>query len=49
MGLTPGVELTVLQASKGPILVAVRGARVAIGQEMAAAMTVKPDGTGVPA
>ena len=41
LGLTPGVELTVLQASKGPMVVAVRGARVAVGQAMAAAMRVE--------
>lgn len=46
MGLTPGVVVTVLQTSKGPILVAVRGARVAVGQTMAAAMRVAPDGAG---
>ena len=44
LGLTPGVVLTVLQTSKGPILVAVRGARVAVGQEMAAAMLVVSGG-----
>jgi Fe2+ transport system protein FeoA len=44
LGLTPGVALTVLQTSKGPILVAVRGARVAVGQEMAAAMRVVSNG-----
>jgi len=46
MGLTPGVAVTVLQTSKGPILVAVRGARVAVGQTMAAGITVAPDGAG---
>ncbi len=46
MGLTPGVVVTVLQTSKGPILVAVRGARVAVGQTMAGAMRVTPDGAG---
>ena len=44
MGLTPGVAVTVLQTSKGPILVAVRGARVAVGQEMAGVMRIVPDG-----
>ena len=46
MGLTPGVEVTVLQTSKGPILVAVRGARVAVGQEMAGVMRIVPNGQG---
>lgn len=42
LGLTPGVELTVLQVTKGPILVSVRGARVAVGHEMAVSMRVEP-------
>lgn len=46
MGLTPGVALTVLQTSRGPILVSVRGARVAVGQQMATAMHVASEGTG---
>ncbi len=46
MGLTPGVEVTVLQTSKGPILVAVRGARVAVGQEMAGVMRIVANGQG---
>ncbi len=49
LGLTPGVEVTVLQTSKGPILVAVRGARVAVGQEMATAIRVATNGLGAPA
>lgn len=44
MGLTPGVEVTVLQTSKGPVLVAVRGARVAVGQEVATSMRVIASG-----
>lgn len=48
MGLTPGVAMTVLQASRGPILVAVRGARVAVGQTMAAAIRVARDEVGTP-
>lgn len=47
LGLTPGVALTVLQTSKGPILVAVRGARVAVGQETAAVIRVTADGDGL--
>ncbi|MDH3260909.1 MAG: ferrous iron transport protein A [Acidimicrobiia bacterium] len=46
MGLTPGVALTVLQTSKGPVLVAVRGARVAVGRKMATTMRVVSNGTG---
>jgi Fe2+ transport system protein FeoA len=40
LGLTPGVEVTVLQATRGPVLIAVRGARVAVGRAMASAMRV---------
>ena len=47
MGLTPGVAVTVLQTSKGPILVAVRGARVAVGHITAAVIRVAPDQAGV--
>jgi len=42
LGLTPGVEVTVLQATRGPVLIAVRGARVAVGRAMASAMRVVP-------
>jgi len=36
LGLTPGVEFEVLQAKgKGPILLAVRGSRIALGRGMA--------------
>lgn len=45
LGLTPGVELTVLQTSKGPTLISVRGSRVAIGNAMAARIEVEPNGT----
>ncbi len=39
MGLTPGVELTVIQKS-GPLLIAVRDSRIAIGRGMACKMQV---------
>lgn len=42
LGLTPGVTLTVVQAAGGPLLVAVRGARVAIGRELAEQIEVAP-------
>lgn len=35
LGLTPGVELRVVQDSGGPMLVSVRGSRVALGRELA--------------
>lgn len=42
LGLTPGVEVTVVQHNGGPLLVAVRDSRVAIGQGMAHKMRVIP-------
>lgn len=35
LGLTPGVEMGVLQATGGPSLVLVRGSRVAVDRSMA--------------
>lgn len=35
LGLTPGVELQVVHDAGGPVLVAVRGSRVALGRELA--------------
>lgn len=35
LGLTPGVELQVVHDAGGPLLVAVRGSRVALGRELA--------------
>jgi Fe2+ transport system protein FeoA len=35
MGLTPGVEITILQDSGGPLLLAVRDSRIALGRGMA--------------
>ncbi len=40
LGLTAGVEITVVQHNGGPLLVAVRDSRVAIGQGMAHKMRV---------
>lgn len=40
LGLTPGVELTIIQDS-GPLLLAVRDSRVAIGRGMAHKMQVE--------
>ena len=39
LGLTPGVELTIIQDS-GPLLLAVRDSRVAVGRGMAHKMQV---------
>lgn len=42
LGLTPGVELTVVQDAGGPLLVAVRGSRIAIGRGIAHLVQVVP-------
>lgn len=42
LGLTPGVELRVLRDAGGPLLLAVRDARLALGRGMAAKVIVKP-------
>jgi Fe2+ transport system protein FeoA len=42
LGLTPGVELTVVQDAGGPLLVAVRGSRIAIGRGIAHLVQVAP-------
>jgi Fe2+ transport system protein FeoA len=41
LGLTPGVELAVLQANNGPLLLSVRGSRIAIGNGMAKKISVE--------
>lgn len=40
LGLTPGVELSVVQDSGGPLLVSVRGSRVALGRDLADSLYV---------
>lgn len=42
LGLTPGVELSVVQDSGGPLLVSVRGSRVALGRDLAENLYVIP-------
>lgn len=32
MGLTPGVKIEIIQNSKGPVLLSVRGTRIALGR-----------------
>ena len=45
LGLTPGVELSVVQADRsGPILVLVRGSRIALGRGMAHKLIIEPLG-----
>ncbi len=41
LGLTPGVALTVLQNTGGPILVSVRDSRIALGRGMARKISVE--------
>jgi len=40
LGLTPGVELMVVQDSGGPLLLSVRDSRVAVGRSMATKLHV---------
>ena len=42
LGLTPGVELQVMQDQGGPLLVAVYGSRLALGRGMAHKILVEP-------
>ncbi len=41
LGLTPGVEFTVLQVNGGPLVISVRNSRIAIGRGMAEKINVK--------
>ncbi len=41
MGLTPGVSFEVLQNNAGPLLLRVRGSRLAVGRGMAAKIWVE--------
>jgi len=41
LGLTPGVELSVIQGHGGPLVLAVRGSRLAIGRDTAANILVE--------
>jgi ferrous iron transport protein A len=42
LGLTPGVELTVMQDQGGPMLVSVYNSRLALGRGMAQKILVNP-------
>jgi len=42
MGLTPGTELEILTANGGPVMVACRGTRLAVGRKMAHKLTCRP-------
>ncbi len=44
LGLTPGVTLSIVQNAGGPLLVAVRGARIAVGRDLAQQIDVAPLG-----
>jgi len=45
LGLTPGVRLRVLQDSGGPVILAVRDSRIALGRGMAEKLVVCPEET----
>ena len=40
LGLTPGIQLRVLQDSGGPLIIAVRDSRIALGRGMAEKLSV---------
>ena len=42
LGLTPGVQLRVMQDSGGPLIIAVRDSRIALGRGMAKKLSVSP-------
>ncbi|MBL7161062.1 MAG: ferrous iron transport protein A [Anaerolineales bacterium] len=42
LGLTPGVELSVVQDAGGPLLISVRDSRIALGRGMAHKVMVRP-------
>ncbi len=42
LGLTPGVEMTIVQDAGGPLLLEVRNSRLAIGRGMAHRILVEP-------
>ena len=44
LGLTPGVTLRVVQKNGGPLLISVRGSRIAIGRGLAHKLLVTPVG-----
>ncbi len=46
MGLTPGVQFDVLQNNGGPLLLRVRGSRLAVGRGMAEKIQVRIQGEG---
>jgi ferrous iron transport protein A len=43
LGLTPGISITILQDSGGPLLLAVRQSRIALGRGMACRVNVTPE------
>ncbi len=47
LGLTPGVEFTVLQDNGGPLVISVRNSRIAIGRGMAKKINVEVVGSPI--
>ena len=45
LGLTPGVKLRLIQDSGGPVILAVRDSRIALGRGMANKIIVSPEET----
>ncbi|HJX12197.1 MAG TPA: FeoA family protein [Dehalococcoidales bacterium] len=45
LGLTPGTEVTIISGGRpGPVIIEVRGSRLALGQGMAGKIVVRPEG-----
>jgi len=42
LGLTPGTELEILTSNGGPVMIACRGSRIAVGRQMASKLTCRP-------
>lgn len=42
MGLTPGTEVVLISSFPGPVIVEVRGVKIAIGRGMASGIMVEP-------
>jgi ferrous iron transport protein A len=48
LGLTPGLEVKMINSGRpGPVVLEVRGSRLALGQGVAAKIIVRPEGAGI--
>ena len=42
LGLTPGTDVEILTSNGGPVMIACRGSRIAVGRQMASKLTCRP-------